>query len=43
MKSEKSIGSYLHEHRIKRGMSLKIVADHLGIDISLLSKIEQKI
>jgi transcriptional regulator with XRE-family HTH domain len=40
MKSEKSIGSYLHEHRIKRGMSLKMVADHLDIDISLLSKIE---
>lgn len=40
MKSEMSIGSYLQEHRTKRAMSLKVVADHLGIDISLLSKIE---
>jgi transcriptional regulator with XRE-family HTH domain len=33
-------GEYLHELRITNGYSQKKVADKLGIDISLLSKIE---
>jgi HTH-type transcriptional regulator, competence development regulator len=39
---EKSIefGTYIHGLRKEKKYSLKIVADKLGIDISLLSKIE---
>jgi transcriptional regulator with XRE-family HTH domain len=41
-KMEKSIefGTYIHGLRKEKKYSLKIVADKLGIDISLLSKIE---
>jgi len=34
-------GSYIHGLRKEKKYSLKIVADKLGIDISLLSKIEK--
>lgn len=39
---EKSIefGTYIHGLRKEKKYSLKIVADKLGVDISLLSKIE---
>ena len=39
---EKSIefGTYIHSLRKEKRYSLKIVADKLGIDISMLSKIE---
>ena len=33
-------GTYIHELRKEKKYSLKIVAEKLGIDISLLSKIE---
>lgn len=33
-------GDYLHQLRTAKGFSQKIVADKLGIDISMLSKIE---
>jgi transcriptional regulator with XRE-family HTH domain len=33
-------GAYIHELRTNKGYSLKIVANKLNIDISLLSKIE---
>jgi transcriptional regulator with XRE-family HTH domain len=33
-------GAYIHELRTNKAYSLKIVADKLNIDISLLSKIE---
>lgn len=33
-------GEYIHQLRTARGLSQKIVADKLGIDISMLSKIE---
>lgn len=33
-------GSYIHNLRKEKKYSLKIVADKLGIDISMLSKIE---
>ena len=33
-------GTYIHGLRKEKKYSLKIVADKLGIDISLLSKIE---
>ena len=33
-------GEYLHQLRIEHKLSQKIVADKLGIDISMLSKIE---
>ena len=33
-------GTYIHRLRKEKKYSLKIVADKLGIDISLLSKIE---
>jgi transcriptional regulator with XRE-family HTH domain len=41
-KIEKPIefGTYIHSLRKEKKYSLKIVADKLGIDISLLSKIE---
>jgi HTH-type transcriptional regulator, competence development regulator len=35
-----NIGSYIQNLRKERKMSLKEVADHVGIDISMLSKIE---
>ncbi len=35
-----SIGNYLQNLRKERKMSLRDVADHIGIDISMLSKIE---
>jgi transcriptional regulator with XRE-family HTH domain len=35
-----NFGTYIHELRIQHKYSLKIVADKLNIDISLLSKIE---
>ncbi len=34
-------GSYIHSLRKQKKFSLKIVADKLGIDISMLSKIER--
>jgi transcriptional regulator with XRE-family HTH domain len=37
---ESSIGNYLQSLRKERKMSLREVADHIGIDISMLSKIE---
>ena len=37
---ETSIGNYLQNLRKERKLSLREVADHIGIDISLLSKIE---
>ncbi|MFO0414566.1 MAG: helix-turn-helix domain-containing protein [Bacteroidota bacterium] len=40
MKSDIEIGSYLQNLRKERKMSLREVADHVGIDISMLSKIE---
>jgi transcriptional regulator with XRE-family HTH domain len=40
MKSESEIGSYLQHLRKERKMSLREVAAHVGIDISMLSKIE---
>lgn len=35
-----NFGKYLHELRIEKQLPLRTVADKLGIDISLLSKIE---
>jgi transcriptional regulator with XRE-family HTH domain len=40
MESDIEIGSYLQNLRKERKMSLREVADHVGIDISMLSKIE---
>ncbi|MBU6157622.1 MAG: helix-turn-helix transcriptional regulator [Bacteroidetes bacterium] len=40
MKSVNDIGGYLQKLRKERKMSLREVAEHIGIDISLLSKIE---
>lgn len=40
MKSDIEIGSYLQNLRKERKMSLREVAVHVGIDISMLSKIE---
>ena len=40
MKSDIEIGSYLQNLRKERKMSLREVAEHVGIDISMLSKIE---
>jgi len=40
MKSDIEIGSYLQNLRKERKMPLREVADHVGIDISMLSKIE---
>lgn len=37
---EKSIGNYLQNLRKERNLSLREVANHIGIDISMLSKIE---
>jgi transcriptional regulator with XRE-family HTH domain len=37
---ETSIGNYLQNLRKERKMSLRDVADHIGIDVSMLSKIE---
>jgi len=37
---EKSIGNYLQNLRKERNLSLREVADQIGIDISMLSKIE---
>jgi transcriptional regulator with XRE-family HTH domain len=37
---EKSLGNYLQNLRKERKLSLKDVADQIGIDISMLSKIE---
>ena len=37
---ENSIGNYLQNLRKERNLSLREVADHIGIDISMLSKIE---
>jgi transcriptional regulator with XRE-family HTH domain len=37
---ETSMGNYLQNLRKERKMSLRDVADHIGIDISMLSKIE---
>ena len=37
---EPSIGNYLQNLRKERKLSLREVADHIGIDISMLSKIE---
>jgi transcriptional regulator with XRE-family HTH domain len=39
-KSSNELGNYLHSLRKQKKFSLKTVADKLGIDISLLSKIE---
>jgi transcriptional regulator with XRE-family HTH domain len=40
MKSDTEIGSYLQNLRKERKMSLREVAEHVGIDVSMLSKIE---
>ena len=40
MKSDIEIGSYLQNLRKERKMSLREVAEHIGIDVSMLSKIE---
>lgn len=43
MKNSKDIvdlGKYLHDLRIDRQLPLRTVADKLGIDVSMLSKIE---
>lgn len=40
MVSEPSIGNYLQNLRKERKLSLREVADHVGIDVSMLSKIE---
>ena len=40
MKSDTEIGSYLQNLRKERKMSLREVAEHIGIDVSMLSKIE---
>ncbi len=37
---ETSIGNYLHKLRKERKLSLRDVADQIGIDVSMLSKIE---
>ena len=37
---EPSIGNHLQNLRKERKLSLRKVADHIGIDVSLLSKIE---
>jgi transcriptional regulator with XRE-family HTH domain len=37
---EPSIGNYLQNLRKERKLSLRKVADHIGIDVSMLSKIE---
>lgn len=37
---EQSLGNYLQNLRKERKMSLREVADYVGIDISMLSKIE---
>jgi transcriptional regulator with XRE-family HTH domain len=37
---EPSIGSHLQNLRKERKLSLRKVADHIGIDVSMLSKIE---
>jgi transcriptional regulator with XRE-family HTH domain len=40
MKSDIEIGSYLQQLRKERKMSLREVAEYVGIDVSMLSKIE---
>jgi transcriptional regulator with XRE-family HTH domain len=40
MGSEKKLGSYLQNLRKERKLSLREVANYIGIDISMLSKIE---
>ena len=40
MENQIDFGTYIHDLRKSKKYSLKIVADKLGIDISLLSKIE---
>jgi HTH-type transcriptional regulator, competence development regulator len=40
MKKPIEFGTYIHRLRKEKKYSLKIVADKLGIDLSLLSKIE---
>lgn len=40
MKSVLELGKYLQSLRKERKLSLREVSDHLGIDLSLLSKIE---
>ena len=40
IKSDIEIGSYLQQLRKERKMSLREVAEHVGIDVSMLSKIE---
>ena len=40
MEQPVEFGSYIHSLRKEKKYTLKIVADKLGIDISLLSKIE---
>lgn len=37
---EPSIGNYLQNLRKERKLSLRKVADHIGVDVSMLSKIE---
>lgn len=37
---ESSIGNHLQNLRKERKLSLRKVADHIGIDVSMLSKIE---
>jgi transcriptional regulator with XRE-family HTH domain len=40
MGDRKDFGIYLYQLRTKMGLSFRVVADKLGIDITLLSKIE---
>jgi transcriptional regulator with XRE-family HTH domain len=40
MKSDIEFGSYLQNLRKERKMPLREVAEHIGVDISMLSKIE---
>ncbi len=40
MEKPLEFGTYIHDLRKEKKYSLKIVADKLGIDISMLSKIE---
>jgi transcriptional regulator with XRE-family HTH domain len=40
MKTDVEIGSYLQKLRKERKMSLREVAEYVGIDVSMLSKIE---
>jgi len=40
MSDRKDFGAYLYQLRTVKGLPLRVVADKLGIDLTLLSKIE---